>query len=106
MAVLRRFAWLSIVMQWRIIQIATDTNNHHGGDGVQADVRAEGRSEVLLDQREAYRRLNVGYSTGVSLVMAGQLRSIKIGARRLIPVSALDEFVSRKLSEQVGGQDI
>jgi excisionase family DNA binding protein len=56
-------------------------------------------SEVLLDQREAYRRLGVGYVTGVSLVMSGELRSIKIGARRLVPVTALHEFVNRKLAE-------
>lgn len=59
--------------------------------------------EVALDQREAYRRLGIGYVTGVKLVMSGELKSFKIGARRLVPVTALDEFVQRKLAEQAAG---
>ena len=61
--------------------------------------------EVALDQREAYRRLGVGYVTGVKLVMSGELKSIKIGARRLVPVAALNDFIKRKLAEQVDEPD-
>jgi excisionase family DNA binding protein len=41
----------------------------------------------------AGKRLNVGRSTVFALMASGQLRSIKIGKRRLISESALIDFV-------------
>jgi excisionase family DNA binding protein len=40
-------------------------------------------------------RLKVGRSTVFDLISSGQIRSIKIGHRRLISESALVEFIER-----------
>lgn len=37
--------------------------------------------------------IGVSRTTCYGLVMSGALRSLKIGARRLVPVSAIDEFI-------------
>jgi len=55
------------------------------------DVRSEPR--LLLRVDEAGRQLNVGRSVMYELIRSGRLRSVKIGKLRLIPSSALIEFV-------------
>jgi excisionase family DNA binding protein len=42
---------------------------------------------------EAMERLGVGRSTVFGLVRSGQLRSVKVGRRRLIPEQALVDFI-------------
>lgn len=44
---------------------------------------------------EAARLLGVGRSTMFALLDAGDVRSVKVGARRLIPRRALEEFLAR-----------
>ncbi len=46
-------------------------------------------------------RLNVGRSTVFELIASGELRSVKVGRRRLIPEQAIRDFVAR-LDEQAG----
>jgi len=48
----------------------------------------------LLSVDEAARHLGIGRSALYSELAAGRLRSLKVGRRRLIPSSALAEFVS------------
>lgn len=48
---------------------------------------------------EAAQRTGLGRSTLYSLMSSGQLGSVKVGARRLIPAAALERFVA-ELSEQ------
>jgi excisionase family DNA binding protein len=55
------------------------------------DVRSEPR--LLLRVDEAGRQLNLGRSVMYELIRSGRLRSVKIGKLRLIPSSALIEFV-------------
>jgi excisionase family DNA binding protein len=43
---------------------------------------------------EACEALGVGRALLYELIMSGRLHSIKVGARRLIPASALTEFLS------------
>ena len=50
-------------------------------------------SVQLLDLKQVQQRLDVGRSSVYELVMSGQLRSVKIGKRRLVPENALTEFV-------------
>lgn len=44
--------------------------------------------------KDVQERLSVGRSTAFALVASGQLRSVRIGRRRLVPVAALDEYVA------------
>jgi excisionase family DNA binding protein len=53
----------------------------------------------LLTIKEASDRLGLSRSTVYPLVMTGQVQSVKIGRARRIPVSAIDEFVERKVRD-------
>ena len=53
---------------------------------------------LLLRVDEAGRQLNLGRTVMYELIRSGQLRSVKVGKLRLIPRSALVEFV-----ETIGG---
>lgn len=46
---------------------------------------------------DACRRLGVGRSTLYELIKAGELRTIKIGARTLVPETALQGLVASRL---------
>jgi len=48
----------------------------------------------VLRVEEAARALGIGRSLAYDLIRSGRLRSIKIGSRRLIPVSAIDEAIA------------
>jgi len=50
--------------------------------------------ERLLSMGEVQERLNVGRSTAFDLVLTSALRSVKIGARRLVSESALADFIA------------
>jgi excisionase family DNA binding protein len=51
-------------------------------------------TEILaVDIREAARRLSLSPRTVASLVARHHLPSRKVGRRRIIPVSALEEFI-------------
>jgi excisionase family DNA binding protein len=49
----------------------------------------------LHDVREARRRLNVGLTKFYELVNQGELRTVKIGRRRLVSEESIAEFISR-----------
>lgn len=49
--------------------------------------------------REAAQRLGIGRSLLYRLLDAGEIKTAKIGARRLIPADALNEFIARVKSE-------
>ncbi len=51
-------------------------------------------SKRLLGMKDVQERLSIGRSTAFALVASGQLRSVRIGRRRLVPVAALDEYVA------------
>ena len=48
---------------------------------------------LLLRVGEAGQRLNLGRSVMYELIRSGRLRSVKVGRLRLIPTTALTEFV-------------
>jgi excisionase family DNA binding protein len=43
--------------------------------------------------------LGIGRTVAYGLVLSGELRSIKIGRRRLVAISSVSEYVSRRLGE-------
>ena len=53
----------------------------------------------LLSVAQSLSYLNVARGTFYKLVREGELKTIKVYSRRLIPRSALDDFLRRKLSE-------
>jgi excisionase family DNA binding protein len=48
---------------------------------------------------EAARRLGVGLSLAKAMAADGRLPTIKLGARRVVPVAVLEELVSAKVAE-------
>jgi excisionase family DNA binding protein len=54
---------------------------------------------VLITRDDVCARLGVCRSIVDRLVKSGELASFKIGASRRIPVSAIDDYVARRLSE-------
>ena len=60
---------------------------------------AQPEAPKLTDVVGACYSLNLGRSKVISLIMSGELKSIKIGRKRLIPKSAIDEFIATKLAE-------
>lgn len=51
------------------------------------------RTSALLTVTEAAGRLGVGRTTVFGLIRSGELRSVSIGRRRLVPADAINEFV-------------
>lgn len=49
---------------------------------------------------EASRRMGVSKGTLYNLVNAGQLRTITVGKRRLVPESELQRFVAERMAVQ------
>ena len=48
----------------------------------------------VLRVEEAAQLLGIGRSLAYELIRSGQLRSIKIGRRRLVPLDAIEEAIA------------
>ncbi|MFI8661855.1 helix-turn-helix domain-containing protein [Rhodococcus qingshengii] len=70
-------------------------------DELRAAIERLNRQELARLHRieAAAERLGVGRSTLYGLMDSGQLRSVKIGKNRLVPESAIVEFIGRLESE-------
>jgi excisionase family DNA binding protein len=64
------------------------------GDALREDVR------VSVGMDEAARRLGISRRLLDTLCAAGEVRSFKAGARRLIPVAALHDYVAARQREE------
>jgi excisionase family DNA binding protein len=51
--------------------------------------------KLLYSAPEAARSLGIGRTTLAQEIASGRLHSVKVGRRRLVPASALDEYVAR-----------
>ena len=54
---------------------------------------ADSEPRLLLRVDQAGRQLNLGRTVMYELIRSGRLRSVKIGRLRLIPASAVAEFI-------------
>ena len=64
-------------------------------DEVQAELRHRDGPPELLSILQASRRLGIGRTAAYDLISSGELRSVKVGRRRLIPADALAELAQR-----------
>ncbi len=55
--------------------------------------------KLLLTTQEAADRLGVGRTTIYDLIRTKKLQTLKIGARRLVPIESLHEVVALLLEE-------
>jgi excisionase family DNA binding protein len=53
-----------------------------------------GRDRVLLRPEEVAQALSIGRSTVFALMRSGELRSVKIGKSRRVPVDAVTDYVA------------
>lgn len=60
-------------------------------------------TKVLLTIEEAAAALSLGRTYTYHLVIRGDLLSVKVGRKRLVPAFALHEFVSRRVSAMQKG---
>lgn len=56
----------------------------------------------LLSVEEAAACMSIGRDAVFDLIRTGGLRSITIGSRRLIAVTAIDDYIARREAEQAG----
>ena len=63
-----------------------------------ADVAHPGPPILAVSPRAAGRCLGVGHDAVYQLLNEGRLRSVKLGRRRLIPVSELQRFLREELA--------
>jgi excisionase family DNA binding protein len=53
---------------------------------------------LAVSPRKAARYLDVGHDAIYQLLGQGRIRSVKLGRRRLIPVSELERFLAEELA--------
>lgn len=56
---------------------------------------------MLYPLREAAQRLGIGRSLLYQLIGAGDLATVRVGRRRLVPANELNRFVEHLLSDSV-----
>ena len=54
---------------------------------------------LLLSVEQAARLLGLGRSKAYELVLTRKLASIRVGRRRLVPRTCVDEFVARRIAD-------
>jgi excisionase family DNA binding protein len=55
--------------------------------------------KVLLSVEDAAHRTSLGLTVLRELINRGEIASVKVGRRRLIPARALEDFAEAKLEE-------
>ena len=55
--------------------------------------------KLLLSVDQAAKRLGIGRSLCYELVMRGEIASLKLGRRRLVPVASLVRFIADRIDE-------
>lgn len=57
-------------------------------------------TKLLFTVSEAAERLGLGRTLVYSLVLRGDIKSVRVGRCRRVPAQALEAFVRERLSEQ------
>ena len=64
------------------------------GEGLVEIMTTSDRGRVLLRPEEVAQALSISRSTVFLLMRSGELRSVKIGKSRRVPVDAVTEYVA------------
>jgi excisionase family DNA binding protein len=64
--------------------------------------RPQTDSPLLLSRREARARLGIGETTLGRLIRDGELRTVRIRGRRLVPARELERYVDRLMMRATG----
>ncbi len=56
--------------------------------------------QAAFNVEQTAATLGVGRTVTYRLIATGELRSITVGRRRLVPASAITDFLTRRLDEQ------
>lgn len=70
---------------------------------VQKGIETNAPAPRAVRVEQAARAIGLGRTTLYGLIASGQIRTLKVGGRRLVPLRAIDEFIereSRKCAEQ------
>lgn len=79
--------------------VTPQTRSGRGRSKPAIDVTVRTDNRVLRTVEEAAERLGIGRSNMYRLLATGQVRSIRIGRLRRIPVEALDHYVASRYEE-------
>ncbi|MBY6709055.1 excisionase family DNA-binding protein [Rhodococcus sp. BP-241] len=60
----------------------------------------------LFSVQEGMARTGLGRSNFFNKIASGEIRSVKVGKRRLIPDTAIDEYIERLESRSAGDADV
>ena len=59
-------------------------------------------SGILLSIGDVQNELNLGHTKVCELIASGEIESIKVGRRRLIPKKSLEKFVEDQVEKHLG----
>lgn len=63
-------------------------------------VAAPGREpRLLVSTTEAAEMLSISHRHLLNLIEGGEVRTIKLGRRRMVPVAGLEEMIARRLGD-------
>lgn len=79
---------------YEMIREALDTIVRQRVTEILAEMLPEAELSAVLDVPEAARRLKLSVGYTKRLIAAGTLRSVRNGRRRLVPVSAVEEYLN------------
>jgi excisionase family DNA binding protein len=61
---------------------------------------ADARGKLAYSIDEAFPALSIGRTQLFDLLRRGEITSVKVGRRRLIPAASLDAYLARLIAEQ------
>lgn len=61
-------------------------------------------SKILLDKKESAASLSISVRTLENLISLGELKTVRVGRRRLVKRTSLEEFARRDHATRANGQ--